>query len=122
MDLLFTGHNYTNGGQIVVFDGNVASFTANQDIVLTGILQSAAAWGDYGDNDGDLDIIIGGVDTSGTVITKVYINRTTSEYVVMDSPTNFNSTVTGNSAILEWNIPSESRAYIQNLSCYEKEW
>ena len=40
---------------------------------LTDVTFSAAAWGDY-DNDADLDLIIMGMDDSGTYYTKLYRN------------------------------------------------
>ncbi len=61
-------HIYDNqgGGD---FTENVTAST-----VLTGVLYSSVAWGDY-DNDGDLDILLAGRDPGGKPITHIYDNQ-----------------------------------------------
>jgi hypothetical protein len=51
---------------------NVLAFAEQTDIILDGVYNSSASWGDY-DNDGDLDILITGSSNSG-YISKIYMN------------------------------------------------
>ncbi len=80
--------DYNNDGHLdilnVGFDGAVnqayihknngdGSFTQT-DIVLPGAIKSAYEWADY-DNDGDMDIFITGLDSSGSLISKLFQNN-----------------------------------------------
>jgi len=78
-----TGHNYTGALQNFALTGTtsnwVAGYTATTsqtftdiDSGLTGLQYGSVAWGDY-DNDGDLDILLTGLTTSGSV-SKIYRN------------------------------------------------
>ena len=49
-------------------------FTEQTGISLTGVNNSSAAWGDY-DNDGDLDILLTGQETSSGKVLKIYNNN-----------------------------------------------
>ena len=53
---------------------NSQTFTEQTGVSFTGIRVSNIAWGDY-DNDGDLDILISGLDASSKRIIKVYQNK-----------------------------------------------
>jgi len=74
LDILLTGR--TNGGgstsEIYRNNGN-STFTLQTSILLTHLLENSAAWGDY-DNDGDLDIILTGLNGSIRT-TKLYKNN-----------------------------------------------
>jgi len=72
-DLLFTGLNsdevpcsyiYRNDG-----NGNFSNISAG----LTGVRNGAASWGDY-DNDGDLDIALGGTVSDDELVFNIYRN------------------------------------------------
>ena len=74
LDILLTGvinYNSTPVCKIYRNDGN-DTFTEQTSISMTGIAQGHVEWGDY-DNDGDLDILISGLDNSGPVC-KIYRN------------------------------------------------
>jgi PKD repeat protein len=73
LDILMTGQNSDEQSISKIYrnDGN-NSFTEQKDIVLTGVNEGSVAWGDY-DNDGDLDILLIGISSSG-FITKIYRN------------------------------------------------
>src|SRR5664280_189291 len=64
-------YNSTPVCKIYRNDGN-DTFTEQTSISMTGIAQGHVEWGDY-DNDGDLDILISGLDNSGPVC-KIYRN------------------------------------------------
>lgn len=52
-------------------DGN---FSENTNVSLTDVGYSAVAWADY-DNDGDLDLVISGLDSSDNPVTTLYTNQ-----------------------------------------------
>ncbi len=56
---------------------------SNINAALTGVRDSAVAWGDY-NNDGKLDLIVTG-DTGSALVTKLYRNETTSWPVVANA-------------------------------------
>lgn len=72
LDLLITGSTSSNERIAKIFRNDNGLFT---DILapLQGVYFGSAAWGDY-DNDGDLDILLGGYSSSAGDITKVYKN------------------------------------------------
>jgi hypothetical protein len=74
LDILITGYNDALGAIAKVYKNNGNStFTEQTSIVLTGVYNSSAAWGDY-DNDGDLDIMISGLNMDVGPVTKIYRN------------------------------------------------
>jgi hypothetical protein len=50
------------------------TFTEQTSISLTGVSGSSVAWGDY-DNDGDLDILLTGNNSSNVPVSKIYKNN-----------------------------------------------
>ena len=56
----------------VVYQGGLGGFSAEIETGLTGVTDSSVSWGDY-DNDGDLDILLTGYSSSGS-ISQVYRN------------------------------------------------
>jgi hypothetical protein len=71
LDILLTGDAHIGAVSIVYRNDGVSGFT-DIGAALTGVAYSAAEWGDY-DNDGDLDIVLSGLSSGGTV-SKVYRN------------------------------------------------
>ena len=75
LDLLITGAG-TNNTPIskIYHNDKTGGFTEQTSIVLPGVKQSSVASGDY-DNDGWLDILLTGLNTSGQNISKIYRNN-----------------------------------------------
>ena len=77
LDILLTG--WTNGNQISkIYNNTNGSFTELTNPIagggnLTGVSSSSVAWGDY-DNDGDLDILLTGINNNNRV-SKIYTNN-----------------------------------------------
>jgi len=72
LDILLSG--YTSSSAISkVYRNNGNSTFTDINSGLTGVGGSSVAWGDY-DNDGDLDILLTGIDTSYNPISKIYRN------------------------------------------------
>lgn len=67
-----TVRNANNRTASSSFGLTVADFT-QISTSLVGVSGGSAAWGDY-DNDGDLDILLNGLEPSGTAVTRVYRN------------------------------------------------
>ncbi|MCB0038547.1 MAG: VCBS repeat-containing protein [Caldilinea sp.] len=74
LDILLTGGDAA-GPVTKVYRNDNGSFedSGTADDALTGVSSSSVAWGDY-DNDGDLDVLLTGVDASPSFVAKVYRN------------------------------------------------
>ncbi|MCX6326225.1 MAG: FG-GAP-like repeat-containing protein [Bacteroidia bacterium] len=78
LDILLTGATGVSRNCIPVSkiyrNNGDNTFTEQTGIALTGVFQSSVAWGDY-DNDGDLDILLTGQNSSNQNISKIYRNN-----------------------------------------------
>ncbi|HUX77061.1 MAG TPA: FG-GAP-like repeat-containing protein [Anaerolineae bacterium] len=76
LDILLTGVDSGNGYHALVYENQAGVFVADTaaSANLTGVAYSSVAWGDY-DNDGDLDILLTGVDSGFVPNALVYENR-----------------------------------------------
>ena len=74
LDFLITGYggNPNVISKIYKNNGN-STFTEQSSLSLTGVENSAVAWGDY-DNDGWLDILLTGRNAGGDYVSKIYRN------------------------------------------------
>lgn len=70
-----------NVAQIEVPDGTIPTTTAD-----AGLDQGDVAWGDY-DNDGDLDLLVHGIDNAGARQIRVYQKNATASYTVLNVET-----------------------------------
>jgi hypothetical protein len=73
LDLIVSGLGPGMTGEKTIVYRNDGNDTFTQAAVLEGVEFSSVSWGDY-DNDGDLDIIVIGDNSSHTAITKIYRN------------------------------------------------
>jgi uncharacterized repeat protein (TIGR01451 family) len=75
LDILLTGQDSANNPVARVYrnDGGVLVDSGPADDALAGVASSSVAWGDY-DNDGDLDILLTGLNSSLNPIARVYRN------------------------------------------------
>ncbi len=73
LDILLTGRTSTSQVLSRVYRNDGENAFTDIAAGLTGLQVSAAAWGDY-DNDGDLDIVLSGQESSGTYSGRVYRN------------------------------------------------
>ncbi|MBL1215345.1 MAG: T9SS type A sorting domain-containing protein [Ignavibacteriae bacterium] len=73
LDILLTGTRGTDKITKIYSNEGNDTFTEMTEFVLENVGSSSVDWGDY-DNDGDLDILLGGSGDSATRITKIYRN------------------------------------------------
>jgi uncharacterized repeat protein (TIGR01451 family) len=74
LDILLTGQGSGgNSAKVYRNDGGSLVDSGPADDALTGVASSSVAWGDY-DNDGDLDILLTGTDSSFNPVARVYRN------------------------------------------------
>ncbi len=76
LDILLTGVD-SSANYITKIYRNTGSGFSDIGANLPGVFHSSVAWGDY-DNDGKLDILLTGEDSSGKYISKVYRNTGSS--------------------------------------------
>lgn len=75
LDILLTGSaGFGNPISKIYKNNGNSSFTELTALTLLGVDNSSAAWGDY-DNDGDLDFLLTGYNTTSYNITKLYKNN-----------------------------------------------
>jgi hypothetical protein len=85
-DVLITGFNnsYNPDTKLYLNDGN-ATFTENENANIMGIYFSATNAIDY-DNDGDLDLVVSGFDTSYTPFSALYDNDGNGNFSLNSQP------------------------------------
>ncbi len=74
LDLIVVGFDPSYTASAIIYNNSGGTFT-DIGAVLTGVFFGTAEWGDY-DNDGDLDVVVAGVDDTGTTrTTTIYENN-----------------------------------------------
>jgi PKD repeat protein len=79
LDLLITGDSSNIPISRIYRNDGAAGFIPQYQIVITGVIYSSVAWGDY-NNDGYLDIII-----TGSFSSKIYKNNTAGNFIEQTS-------------------------------------
>ena len=100
LDLLLTG-NSSNVDIAKMFINNGNNTYAEVASIFTGVSQGSIGLGDY-DNDGDLDLIIAGMNGPAKVC-KVYKNTTSLVNSAPAAPLGLAVVSSGNDVILKWN-------------------
>ena len=82
LDILVAGNQSTgaNPTTLVLRNDGGGVFVQLVQPSLTGVFWCSVAWGDY-DNDGDLDILLAGINSSSTAISRVYRNEGGGSFV-----------------------------------------
>jgi VCBS repeat-containing protein len=74
LDLILSGYDGAKGITKLYKNNGSGSLTEDTGIALPGVEFSAVAWGDY-TGDGNLDLILTGIDNANNPITKLYKNN-----------------------------------------------
>ncbi len=105
LDFLATGYTYSSSpnGKIYTYDGGgLYEYGAG----LTGVRNSAVAWGDY-NSDGKLDILLTGNDGSNRV-GQIYQNQVTTANTAPGAPANPKSSVSNSDVTLSWDAAGDT--------------
>ncbi|MCP4543229.1 MAG: DUF11 domain-containing protein, partial [Chloroflexi bacterium] len=85
LDILVTGWNTAEGYTALLYRNDGAgTFVKAVSDPLAGVQDSSIDWGDY-DNDGDLDILLTGSDSTVTPVTKIYRNDGSDTFVEVNA-------------------------------------
>ena len=116
VDLLFTGNEYYQSRNVTLIYNNNGNntFEEKPEYLFTGIGSGRAIWGDY-DNDGDLDILLSGSSSSGSV-TKIYRNDLTSPNASPSAPTLLNADISKANVTLSWDKVSDDITPAQSIT------
>ncbi len=115
LDVLLTGDD-SSDDVARVYRNNGDDTFSDSGTLLTGVQHSAAAWGDY-DNDGDLDILLTGLDINNNRITKIYSNNALISNTVPNAPDNLvTSSITKTSATLSWDPATDNETAAPGLT------
>ncbi|HUX94427.1 MAG TPA: FG-GAP-like repeat-containing protein, partial [Bacteroidales bacterium] len=102
LDILITGKDNEEIIISRIYCNNANnSFSEESPGILEGVFGSSASWVDY-DKDGDLDILLEGENTSGTKISKLYVNNCATTNKKPDKPVNLNYACPDSKLILKW--------------------
>ncbi len=114
LDIILTGYDNSSDVTKIYINNGDNIFTEATGLDLTGVSESSTAIGDY-DNDGDLDIIISGIN-GPEKICKVYKNETTVNNPVPGAPDGLSYESAGDSIILKWNPVNTDNTSAKSLS------
>ena len=118
LDIVLVGYNSldtTHTGTI--YENRDGEFFST-GINLLGLDNSSVDWGDY-DNDGDLDILVCGINYNFGGVTKLYRNDTDVSNTAPEIPQNLNASIDGNKVVFSWDkatdVQSEQNALTYNI-------
>jgi hypothetical protein len=100
LDILLAGQT-KNVITTRVYHNNGAGAFTEMDAGLAACVNGAAAWADF-NNDGKLDILVTGANSSGNAMTRLYQNNSLSANTVPTAPGGLSSSVTLDTATLSW--------------------
>jgi predicted nucleotidyltransferase len=107
LDILITG---TTGAEKIanLYENTGSDFTLNTEITLEKCFTGQSLFGDY-DNDGDLDILLTGADSSNNKIAQIYRNNINTSNTPPSDPTGLSAVVQGENVLLSWSAASDAQ-------------
>lgn len=110
VDLSFTAvtnNNYAAATKIFSNDGS-GNYAEVTSIQLPQASESTTAWCDY-DHDGDLDLILSGMQDNNAIITKVFRNNLNISNTAPSVPTSLQASLGDASATFNWNASTDAQ-------------
>ena len=101
LDILLTGRESNDNRLTRVYQNNGGSFSTI-GAGMTGVSQSAVAWGDY-DTDGDLDAFVTGQLSNNTRVSKLYKNMSSTPNSPPSAPGGLTHQIGADFLRLKWN-------------------
>jgi hypothetical protein len=120
LDLLLNGYTGTESVSLIYENNGDNTFTERTDIILTGVSQSSAQWGDS-DNDDDLDILLCGY-TGSVRFSTIYRNLATISNTSPTVPLNLQHSINDYDVTISWDkgtdlqTPQDALSYNLYLS------
>jgi len=117
LDLLLTGWTRDSTFVTKIYTNQNGVFIAlpDEQTTLIGAFESAAAWGDY-DHDGDLDILLTGVDKKIGLFAKVYRNNLIKKNMPPAPPANLLAYASHDTVIFAWDKSTDGETPPSGLS------
>lgn len=113
-DLIVAGMTTNNIKTTSIYNNTGGMFT-NSGTQLPGFQQASISWGDY-DNDGDLDLVIGGIAAS-SYTTALYKNTAAVSNMPPDAPAELTAVLTnGQDVVLSWAPATDTETPSNGLS------
>jgi len=94
--------------------GDLFSLPQIDSLNFEDVSGGSVEWGDY-DNDGDLDILLVGLNDS-SFVTKIYRNNSTKPNIRPSIPTNLSYSIENNKAVLNWDKSTDNETGNSGLS------
>jgi len=115
LDILITGDSTSNDRIALVYENQGNAAFTDISAGLTGVQGSSAAWGDY-DDDGDLDVLLTGSDSSNDYVSQIWQNNSVTGNAVPAAPTGLSATADGLSVTFSWTAPADTETPSAGLS------
>jgi predicted nucleotidyltransferase len=120
LDILIVGRPSTEFSDYIarIYENRGSDFTMLENFT-TGVRIGSVAWGDY-DNDGDLDILLGGQDDESNTITRIYRNNAGSNIFSTNTPPsapqNLQEVLYSGKAMLSWGNSTDNETAQKGLN------
>ncbi|MCX6256453.1 MAG: FG-GAP-like repeat-containing protein [Bacteroidia bacterium] len=114
LDLLLTGGATSAAISKIFINDGIDNFYELTGYSLTGVFAGSACWGDY-DNDGDLDILLAGRTSSGTV-SKIFRNNILVANQLPSAPAGLSTVINGHNVSFHWSASSDNETPAAGLS------
>jgi hypothetical protein len=114
LDIVLSGID-VNSNPVTQIWRNTGNGFSNINSALPGVAYSSVAWGDY-DNDGRLDVLLAGLNSSNQPMTQVWRNNTLQTNMPPSSPTGLGVSLSSNTVTFSWSAASDAQTPSSGLS------